>query len=497
MWGGSLLLGVGALLAVAGSTFLWERRRLASEVTMALFLVSTVFGLISELPLLTIVAITCIGLWLLLVAARLRFGRLEPTFLQPSTRLNVVAGAGLIVLVLVATFFLQAVPLEFLFVILALISIVVAIVFLSRILWAARHLALPAPRLSLRELPAVSVCIPARNEDTDLAECIAAVLRSDYPKLEVIVLDDCSQDKTAEVIRSFAHSGVRFVQGDVPASGWLGKNQAMQTMAQHASGELLVFMSVDTLVGKNTVTQLVHYALAKKMQMISVLPQNHLAVGFNTLFGTLQYFWQIALPITSRRVPVSGKLWLINAKTLNELGGFESVKHKIVPEGSFARRLFSKDAYRFFVGDHQLDASTTKSLAAQITTSMRLLYPTFKRQPMYVLAGVLGLVAAIFLPFLMVVIGLATGVWSIFALNTIAVVLCMLDYAFVLRRTHPGSWLLGFLALPIVVVQEIGLLITSMLAYEFSEVNWKGRNVCYPVISRGQTSRRPQAESLR
>src|SRR4029077_9013676 len=58
------------------------------------------------------------------------------------------------------------------------------------------------------DLPTVTVAIPARNEDAQLDQCLQSLLAGDYPKLEIIVLDDCSQDRTSEIIRRFAHDGV-------------------------------------------------------------------------------------------------------------------------------------------------------------------------------------------------------------------------------------------------------------------------------------------------
>ena len=86
-------------------------------------------------------------------------------------------------------------------------------------------------------LPTVSVCIAARNEVHALSQCLERVLQSDYEKLEVLVLDDSSEDDTPHIIKSFAHAGVRFIAGrDIPA-GWLGKNHANQTLALEASGD--------------------------------------------------------------------------------------------------------------------------------------------------------------------------------------------------------------------------------------------------------------------
>jgi hypothetical protein len=62
----------------------------------------------------------------------------------------------------------------------------------------------------------------------------------------------------------------------------------------------------------------------------------------------------------------------------------------------------------------------------------------------------------------------------------------------VIVRTHSFTWPVTLLLMPVSLLQELVLLIASMLAYEFGDVNWKGRNVCYPVIERS-TSRRRKA----
>jgi hypothetical protein len=95
---------------------------------------------------------------------------------------------------------------------------------------AARHLRLVKPPKTVqtfaqKDLPALTVAIPARNETDDLEACLRSVVASTYPKLEVLVLDDCSQNKrTPEIIREFAHAGVRVNAGEVPPHNWLAKN---------------------------------------------------------------------------------------------------------------------------------------------------------------------------------------------------------------------------------------------------------------------------------
>jgi hypothetical protein len=106
-------------------------------------------------------------------------------------------------------------------------------------------------------LPTLSVLIPARNETDDLHACLTDLIASDYPKLEIIVLDDCSQNKrTPEIIRDFAQSGVRFIAGDEPSESWLAKNYAYEQLAQASNGDYLLFCGVDLRVSPGALREL-------------------------------------------------------------------------------------------------------------------------------------------------------------------------------------------------------------------------------------------------
>ncbi|HWV56726.1 MAG TPA: glycosyltransferase family A protein, partial [Longimicrobiales bacterium] len=81
--------------------------------------------------------------------------------------------------------------------------------------WLALLLTLPwhlrrQPRLSREpaaggeEAPLVSVIVPARNEARNLGACVATLLRSSYPRFEVIIVDDRSRDGTREIAHALA-----------------------------------------------------------------------------------------------------------------------------------------------------------------------------------------------------------------------------------------------------------------------------------------------------
>jgi hypothetical protein len=493
LWLIPTLLALLILLGIGHYEWLWKTRRMLAEAAMGLLIAGGAFLATIDFVLLLQVMLGLLQLWMVLLAGRLLFGRLPQEFLRRSTQLNSALALGVLIVAVDGRLALDslgigAVPYEKLLIALTLVAIVVGLGFLYQILWTLQHHRLRRLDLTLRprDMPTVTLAIPARNETHALEACLHAAVASDYPKLEIIVLDDCSQDRTPQIIRDFAHEGVRFVQGEVPAEGWLGKNQALRTLAQQASGDFIVFTDVDTHMGPQSISKLITYALSHKQEMLTVLPTRRDGWSFATVLTTLRYYWQIALPVTARRVPVSSQCWLIRRATLTKLGGFEAVQHKIVPEGYFARILFVHDQYRFIVSNEDVGVTTAKRWSSQAETAIRFLYPTFKRQPLLVLLGCIALVALFITPF----VGLMTvSLHSprLFVPVVAACAVLWLGYALVVVRTHVFTWPVTLLLLPVSLLQELVLLIVSMLMYEFGDVNWKGRNVCYPVIQQGQS----------
>jgi hypothetical protein len=500
LWLLPTLLALLVLLAVGYYNWTWKHRKVLAEVIIALEIASVSFLFTTDYSFVLQAVLVLMELWVALLAGRLLFGRLPTEFLRASTRLNGALAIGVFIVAVDIWLFRRVVGLEHppydkLLAALLLLSTVVGLAFLYQIIWTLKHYRLRKldQGLRLRDLPTVTLAIPARNETHALEACLRAAVASEYPKLEIIVLDDCSQDKTSEIIRSFAHDGVRFVQGDVPAEGWLGKNQAMRTLAEQASGDFIVFADVDTHMSPQSITKLITYALSNKQEMVTVLPTRRDGWNAATLLSTLRYYWQIALPVTARRVPVASQSWVIRRQTLTKLGGFGAVKQKIVPEAYFARILFVHDQYRFIVSNEELGITTAKKWSSQIETAVRFLYPTFKRQPLVVLFGLLGLVSLFIVPFVTLMVAPVRA--QVFVPAATACAVLWLGYALVIVRTHSFTWPVTLLLMPISLVQELILLVASMLTYEFGDVNWKGRNVCYPIIQSSPIKNQPRKRS--
>ena len=91
--------------------------------------------------------------------------------------------------------------------------------------------------------PTVSVVIPAYNAATYLAITLRSVLAQTLPPTEIIVVDDASQDTTADVAASFANDGVRVI----PSQG-RGAANALNTGISRAAGELIAHFDADDLM---------------------------------------------------------------------------------------------------------------------------------------------------------------------------------------------------------------------------------------------------------
>ena len=342
--------------------------------------------------------------------------------------------------------------------------------------------------LNDQDLPSITVAIPARNEDRDLEDCLSSLIKSDYPKLEVIVLDDCSQSKkVAEIIRSFAHDGVVFLEGKVPPEDYLAKNYAYEQLAEASNGQIVIFTGVDVRFDKDSLRKIIEFMINKKKRMISLLPNNDYShIGFfrASLTQPLRYLWEISLPRRFlNRPPVLSTLWAIYKEDLIDFGDFKGLKRNIIPERTIAKKLaLSKDGYSFMFSNDVFNILSVKDFNSQIETSIRLKYPSLK-QRLDFLSIILVLEILIFVvPIFEVILSLLTKSYLITVASVLILLGFNLIYAFVVKisykRFFKSVLLVGFVA----GIFDIYLWFISMYKYEFNEVLWKGRNVCIPVM---------------
>jgi cellulose synthase/poly-beta-1,6-N-acetylglucosamine synthase-like glycosyltransferase len=100
--------------------------------------------------------------------------------------------------------------------------------------------------------PSVSIIVPAHNEEKVIERCIEALLEIDYPKKEVIVVDDGSTDRTYELATRYEQEGVKVFH----KSNAGGKSVALNTGTLFAKGEIIVTCDADSLIDRNAIRKI-------------------------------------------------------------------------------------------------------------------------------------------------------------------------------------------------------------------------------------------------
>ena len=124
------------------------------------------------------------------------------------------------------------------------------------------------------ERPAVSVLIPARNEQDGIGLAVSAALGSDGVALEVIVLDDHSDDATAEIVsrQAAADPRVRLVSAPELPEGWCGKQHACWVLAREARNNVLIFLDADVRLAPDALARMAAFLHATGADLASGIP---------------------------------------------------------------------------------------------------------------------------------------------------------------------------------------------------------------------------------
>ncbi len=326
------------------------------------------------------------------------------------------------------------------------------------------------------QLPTLTVAIPARNESEELTECIENILSSKYPKLEILVLDDCSQDRSADIIKHFAHRGVRFIKGTMPDDSWLPINHAYQQLAEHSSGDYILFSAVGIHYNEESFRRLVSIAKQNSVDMISALAHKHASYGYGDTFRPLRYFRMF---LSSSRGQVTDAAWMIKRQTMIELGEFNGVKKAMYPERFFAKTLSKQSSYKLVSLPVKGEIISNRSASYERSQAIRKRYPFLQRDIFKASLLLLVQLNVLIVPFVLIVL-LPVSFPSLLLFFT--VITWMIIDGVILKARYINYWWLLPFGLPVAACVEIFISHESMRRYEFSSVDWKGRNICLPIL---------------
>jgi chlorobactene glucosyltransferase len=206
-------------------------------------------------------------------------------------------------------------------------------------------------------VPRLTVIVPARNEAANIERCIASLLAQDYPadRLQIVVVDDHSQDDTPVRVASWARrdARMRLLHGRPLPADWTGKSFACWQGSRIAEGEWLCFVDADTTAKPACLTSAVAAAKRHGLDMLSLAPFQLLVTPPERLV-MLVGFLAVAVFKDLRRVnepaareaEANGQFLLIRSAAYEAIGGHAAVCSEVAEDFALAREI-KQAKYRF------------------------------------------------------------------------------------------------------------------------------------------------------
>lgn len=216
-----------------------------------------------------------------------------------------------------------------------------------------------AEHTSTDTIPKVSVCIPARNEEHAIGKVVRAACTQNYPNFEVLVLDDQSTDKTAQILQTLKiefPDRLHIISGRNKPEAWLGKPFACHQLSEHASGDYLLFIDADTILSPHSLPNILALSKRNNLGFITVWPQQITETFWEKLVIPMVYFALLTLlPWTyTERKPrwmplffhqkyrdmfaaACGQCMFFSRKAYQQIGGHISVRDNVVEDVALSK----------------------------------------------------------------------------------------------------------------------------------------------------------------
>ncbi len=355
------------------------------------------------------------------------------------------------------------------------------------------------------EYPKVSVIVPARNEEARIGTCLATLLAQDYPALEIIVVDDCSTDRTSDIVREMAGEDgrVRLIQGRPPAPGWLGKPHAIWQGVAASSGEFLCFVDSDGELHPQCIRQALESMEEHRADLLTL--------GMRLECPS---FWERAIqPLIVQLVlmgfpaeevnnpdsevaSANGPFLFFRRSAYEAIGGHEAVRNEIVEDLVLARRIKENGLRLSWVLAPEL-------MSVRMYASLREIWDGWSKNffksldekvSLALLAG-LGIFWMYFLPWMF---GLCAGYGLLAGPDRVhAFTLLVLSLAVLLTHVVQRKWIASTYGLTdeSIYLQPLGaLLVMGILANSTIKtrggggIRWKGRTYAGGQADGGEES---------
>ncbi|MBI3313223.1 MAG: glycosyltransferase [Candidatus Omnitrophica bacterium] len=207
------------------------------------------------------------------------------------------------------------------------------------------------PKAAISNPPFVSIIVPAKNEEKNIAACLKALLAQDYPAFEVIVVNDNSSDRTGQIIEELKNQKLISLNAPPTPAGWTGKNFALHSAIPAAKGQWFLFTDADTRHEPYSLSQSLHHALSRQLDLLTLLPRC-IAGSF------MEYFIQpcamsylgLWFPMEKVNNPAdkayfaNGQFLMLKRSLYEAIGGHAAVRGEFLEDFAIAKRTKQRGA---------------------------------------------------------------------------------------------------------------------------------------------------------
>ena len=198
---------------------------------------------------------------------------------------------------------------------------------------------------------ALSVIIPARNEEGDIADALASILDQQGVDLEVIVVNDHSRDSTGTIIDELSRKDprVKAIHNPPLSNGWMGKCNAMQHGALSARNSYLLFTDAD-IIFQPYCFQSAQFLMARDSIDFLSLGPRFIVKPFWENINIPMYFFGMARLFSSAKFQdpdapdarAAGAFMLMRRSVFDQIGGLDSIRAEMADDVALARRIKSR-----------------------------------------------------------------------------------------------------------------------------------------------------------
>ena len=277
--------------------------------------------------------------------------------------------------------------------------------------------------VNIRSVSSVTCVIPARDEAESIAATVRSLLAQDYSRdFRIIVVDDNSTDGTADAARSAANSTLEekrlsIITGAALPDGWVGKMWAVsQGAAAAGKTDYLLLTDADIVHAPDNLSRLVDKAEAEHLGLVSLMVKLRcVSVWEKFLLPAFIYFFQKLYPFAQVNDPAhriaaaAGGCMLVHAETLQQAGGIEAIRDRIIDDCALARLIKPRRSVWLGLAEETHSLRAYDSLMPIWNMVARTAYVQLGHNPLLLISTIIGMALLYLLPPLALLAGLLSG----------------------------------------------------------------------------------------